>query len=155
MQKPGERKDILGRLIDATDPMTGEKLDEIDLRTEAFSSMVAGSDSTSASLGFTFHHILTHPEIRDKLVKELRNAFPEHRWGSETPNLSVSQLSRLPYLQACIKESLRLTPPGTINLPRYVPAGGKILGGEYFGAGVKLSFYEARKLKWILDYCRC
>ena len=144
MQKSGERKDILGRLIDATDPMTGEKLDEIDLRTEAFSSMVAGSDSTSASLGFTFHHILTHPEVRDKLVKELRDAFPEHHWESDAQNPSVAQLSKLPYLQACIKESLRLSPPGTINLPRYVPSGGRVLAGEYFGAGVCLISYPVK-----------
>lgn len=37
--KVSDRKDLLGRLIEATDPVTGEKLDPIDLRTEAFSSM--------------------------------------------------------------------------------------------------------------------
>lgn len=37
--KVSDRKDLLGRLIEAKDPVTGEKLDAIDLRTEAFSSM--------------------------------------------------------------------------------------------------------------------
>lgn len=31
--------DLLGRLIEAKDPVTGQMLDPIDLRTEAFSSM--------------------------------------------------------------------------------------------------------------------
>lgn len=39
--KVSDRKDLLGRLIEAKDPITGEKLDPIDLRTEAFSSMYA------------------------------------------------------------------------------------------------------------------
>lgn len=39
--KDAGRKDLLGRLIEAIDPVTGEKLDMLDLRTEAFSSMYA------------------------------------------------------------------------------------------------------------------
>ena len=38
-EKISDRKDLLGRLIEAKDPVTGQMLDAIDLRTEAFSSM--------------------------------------------------------------------------------------------------------------------
>lgn len=131
--KVSDRKDLLGRLIEATDPVTGEKLDPIDLRTEAFSSIVAGSDSTSSALSYTFHHILTHPSVHAKLVSELLAAFPDRQPSSEPP--TYAELGRLPYLQACIKESLRLTPPATINLPRYVPPGGRVVAGTYFPGG--------------------
>jgi cytochrome P450 len=160
--KVSDRKDILGRLIEARDPVTGEKLDPIDLRTEAFSSMyvpvppldppslfqmhlalaanlcppsVAGSDSTSSALSYTFHHILTHPSVHKTLVSELRAAFPTHTSPSTSSPPTYAELGRLRYLQACIKESLRLTPPATINLPRYVPAGGRVIAGTYFPGG--------------------
>jgi cytochrome P450 len=94
---------------------------------------VAGSDSTSSALSYTFHHILTHPSVHATLISELRSAFPTHLSTSEPP--TYAELGRLPYLQACIKESLRLTPPATINLPRYVPPGGRVVAGTYFPGG--------------------
>ncbi|KAB5575347.1 cytochrome P450 [Coniochaeta sp. 2T2.1] len=131
--KVSDRKDILGRLIEAVDPVTGEKLDPIDLRTEAFSSIVAGSDSTSSALSYMLHQILTHPDVHRTLVSELRSAFPSAPVSSPP---TYAQLAPLPYLQACIKESLRLTPPATVNLPRYVPPGGRVVAGTYFPGGV-------------------
>ncbi|KAH8812118.1 cytochrome P450 [Xylogone sp. PMI_703] len=134
-EKQSDRKDLLGRLIEAKDPVTGEMLDPIDLRTEAFSSIVAGSDSTSSALGYTFYHILTHPGVQKTVTEELRAAFPDKVIGSEDAMPKYSELGKLPYLQACLKESLRLTPPATIHLPRSVPAGGKMIAGTYYPAG--------------------
>ncbi|RFU28115.1 hypothetical protein B7463_g8227, partial [Scytalidium lignicola] len=133
-EKLSDRKDLLGRLIEAKDPVTGEMLDPIDLRTEAFSSIVAGSDSTSSALGYTFYHILSHPSVQKTVVEEIRAAFPDKVVGSEDSMPKYSELGKLPYLQACIKESLRLTPPATIHLPRSVPAGGKMIAGVYYPA---------------------
>jgi len=130
-----DRKDILGRLLEAQDSETGETLDAIDLRTEAFSSIVAGSDSTSAGLAFTFYHILTHPKVKQQLVQELRSAFPNRVKNGMSSMPKMAELNRLPYLLACIKESLRLTPPQTMNLPRYVPSGGREIAGVFFPEG--------------------
>ncbi|KAB5511419.1 cytochrome P450, partial [Coniochaeta sp. 2T2.1] len=76
------------------------------------------------------YYILTHPTVYTTLVNELRSSFTS---PSSPP--TYTQLGRLLYLQACIKESLRLTPPATINLPRYVPPGGRVIVGIYFPAG--------------------
>lgn len=100
---------------------------------------VAGSDSTSSALGYTFYHILTHPDVQKRVVEELRTAFPDKYVTSEDPTPLYSELGKLPYLQACIKESLRLTPPATIHLPRSVPAGGREIAGTYYPANVRMS----------------
>ncbi|KAH0828216.1 Benzoate 4-monooxygenase [Fonsecaea pedrosoi] len=133
-EKVSDRKDLLGRLIEAKDPVTGQMLDSIDLRTEAFSSIVAGSDSTSSALSYTFYHILGHPAVYENLTKELRTAFPERDYKTDETPPTYADFGKLPYLQAVIKESLRLTPPATINLPRYVPEGGRVVAGTYFPA---------------------
>ncbi|OAA63408.1 Cytochrome P450 [Niveomyces insectorum RCEF 264] len=130
-EKVSDRKDLLGRLIEAKDPVTGQMLDAIDLRTEAFSSIVAGSDSTSSALGYTFYHILGHPDVYRTLTKELIDAFPGRKYSTDSHPPTYAELGRLPYLQACIKEALRITPPATINLPRYVPQGGRVVAGTY------------------------
>ncbi|OAP56096.1 hypothetical protein AYL99_09275 [Fonsecaea erecta] len=133
-EKVSDRKDLLGRLIEAKDPVTGQMLDSIDLRTEAFSSIVAGSDSTSSALSYTFYHVLGHPTVYKALTKELRDAFPGRDYKTDETPPTYADLGKLPYLQAVIKESLRLTPPATINLPRYVPEGGRVVAGTYFPA---------------------
>ena len=138
-KNPSDRKDILGRLLEAKDTETGAYLDQIDVRTEAFSSIVAGSDSTSSGLAFTFYHVLANQDVFAKLTHELRSAFPDPIAADGSRIIpTLGQLNKITYLQAVIKESLRLTPPQTMNLPRYVPKGGKEIAGKYLPEGVRL-----------------
>lgn len=95
-------------------------------------SSVAGSDSTASALAYTFYHILRRNDVYTRLTKELREAFPGRVYDTDEFPPTYAELAVLPYLQACIKESLRLTPPATLHLPRYVPEGGRTIAGMYF-----------------------
>lgn len=44
----------------------------------------------------------------------------------------------MPYLEAIIKETLRMHPTVGYSLPRKVRAGGLVIGNDYFAAGVSL-----------------
>lgn len=50
------------------------------------------------------------------------------------------------YLQASIKEALRLHPATGLPLARVVPEGGATLSGTYFPAGVSYSWLERSSL---------
>ncbi|KXN83789.1 Trichodiene oxygenase [Leucoagaricus sp. SymC.cos] len=75
--------------------------------------IAAGSDSVGNACSVGVYNVLTNPEIHKKLVKEIREAWPE----MDTP-MNVQALEKLPYLTAVIKESLRFSHGVVSPLPR-------------------------------------
>jgi cytochrome P450 len=85
---------------------------------EAVDFLVAGSDTTAFTLTSAVWHMCHNPSIKRKLAAALKEAIPEQREG-EYPTLM--QLEAIPYLIACVKESLRIAIPVPGRLPRVVP----------------------------------
>lgn len=80
-------------------------LDELEKDTTSVT--FAAADSTSAAMSWTLYLLGLNPDKQAKLQKELDDAFGR---GVE-PEITTSDLKQLPYLECCIKESLRLCPP--------------------------------------------
>ncbi|KAJ9608403.1 hypothetical protein H2200_007391 [Cladophialophora chaetospira] len=89
----------------------------------------AGSDTTSVSLAGIMHQLMKSPATVAKLRQELDQAVEER--GS-TEILSFQESQRLPYLQAVIKEGLRLHPATGFPMVRVVPKGGVQMCGRFF-----------------------
>lgn len=87
------------------------------LASEAQVVMGAGTVTTARTMDYMVTHILLNPEIHQRLQDELRE--PMGDFPNSMP--SASQLYQLPWLQACIKEALRLSPGLTHRLPRVFP----------------------------------
>ncbi|TLD04983.1 uncharacterized protein PgNI_10029, partial [Pyricularia grisea] len=65
-------------------------------------------------------------------------AVAEGRCGTRV--VAYADAQQLPYLQACVKEALRIHSPVAIGLPRVAPApGGLEIGGRYFPPGTVIS----------------
>ena len=88
--------------------------------------IVAGSDTTSATLTFLFYHLAKQPEEVKKLRDELR---PMAQGDWTDINIRDCQ-----HLNGAIHESLRLHPPVPSGLERKVPAGGATINGTYLPA---------------------
>ena len=102
-----------------------------ELLADSLMMMNAGSDTTAAALSSTIYHLLSNPLCLDKLRHELDEREPFV--SDESPQNAVSayaSVSELPYLRACIDETLRLRPPIAFQLPRtvYAPEGATISG---------------------------
>ena len=68
-----------------------------------------------------------------KLRTELEETLGKRDEASK--RVSMKEAQGIPYLQAVIKESLRIVPNG-LHLPRVVPKGGLTLAGQFFPEGV-------------------
>ncbi len=100
--EPG-RTDILSLLVAARDDH-GVAMTEDELRDELMTMLIAGHETTATALSWTFACLLEHPEVLARVVAELDGA------RTASGELDVAALARLEYLDAVIKETLRLRP---------------------------------------------
>lgn len=59
--------------------------------------------------------------------------------GEISESLTFSDTQKMPYLQAVIKEAIRVHPAAGLPLQRVVPKGGVKLAGQFFPEGVSTS----------------
>ncbi|KAF2726469.1 cytochrome P450 [Polyplosphaeria fusca] len=93
------------------------------------SAVVAGSDTTRASLIGIWYFLCKHPEHANKIYSEVQNIDVN----------DVHKLASLPHLNAVIKELLRLAPPAMTGSPRLTGPNGLWVGDRWIPAGVKVT----------------
>ncbi|KAL6073850.1 Protein LUTEIN DEFICIENT 5, chloroplastic [Balamuthia mandrillaris] len=117
-------KDLLGRLLAAEDPDTGETISDTQLSDELITFLIAGHETTAASLAFTLYLISQHPHIEKKVLEEVDHVMA----GRDEP--TFEDLQKLCYLPQVMKESMRLYPPVSMQTTRITAADDRI--GSYF-----------------------
>jgi cytochrome P450 len=97
-----DRGDLLSALMRVEDegelPMSREQL-----RDETITMLLAGHETTALALTWTWFLVSRHPEIAERLEEEV-DALDGRPPG-------IDDLSRLPFTERVVKESLRLYPP--------------------------------------------
>jgi cytochrome P450 len=71
-QKPEyvEKGDLLSRFIQTTNA-EDQSLNETELRDIIVNFIIAGRDTTSQALSWTFFELMMHPHVENKLLKEV------------------------------------------------------------------------------------
>lgn len=132
MANPAPSDDLFNRFLRDS---KGEELNLPvgEIISECSVMMNAGTETTTAAMTNTVFLLYTHPRVLAKLREEIDAAIP----GVNTPSYDVA--SKLPYLRACIEESLRVRPASSFGLPRLVPQGGRHIAGQFILEGVTVS----------------
>jgi len=96
------RTDMLSLLLEAKDE-TGVAMTDDELRDELITMMVAGHTTTATGICWAFERMFATPRVYERLQREVREVC-----GNDPP--APDQLGRLEYLDAVIKEALRVRP---------------------------------------------
>lgn len=112
-----------------------------EILAECSVMMNAGTETTTAAFTNALFLLYKHPSVLAKLRKELDGACGD----AEVP--SYEDVYKLPYLRACVEESLRVRPASSFGLPRVIPDGGRMVGGIWIDGGVTVSVPTYSMLK--------
>ncbi|KAJ8732429.1 hypothetical protein PYW07_015028 [Mythimna separata] len=102
---------------------------EIEIVEELMVIMIAGNDTSAVGASFISVLLSRHPEVQEKIYEELQQVFAD----SERL-ITFEDLPRLKYLDAVIRETLRLYPPVPVIVRKVekdvvLPCGIKLVPG--------------------------
>jgi len=80
-----------------------------ELLDEAITLLFAGQDTSAATLSWTLHLLSLHPNTQMRLAKEVRDCLSNANIG-HGERISKKMVSKMTFLDAVIKESMRLYP---------------------------------------------
>ncbi|MDB4946756.1 MAG: cytochrome [Labilithrix sp.] len=127
-RREGDRGDLLSMLIAATTDEDGA-MSDTQLRDESMTMMLAGHETTALTLGFALHLLAHHPEVHARLVAEIDEVLG-------TRPAAESDLPRLVYADAVVREAMRLYPPAwALGREATAPC---TIGGYPIAAGTQL-----------------
>lgn len=115
------------------DPQTGDVLTNQLIVDNAMLLLVAGSDTTATTMRALLMYVTTTPGVKEKLTAEIDEAIVA---GALSWPPLYEEAIQLEYMQACLKEALRMWPAVGYVLSRTPPAEGATIGDRYIPAGV-------------------
>ncbi|KAF5958203.1 hypothetical protein HYC85_005428 [Camellia sinensis] len=121
LRKTSEENDVLDILLDIID-QNSEDIDRIHMEHLFLDVFAAGTDTTSSTVEWAMAELLRNPETLNRAKAELEQAI-----GKGKP-IEESGVSHLPYLQAIVKETLRIHPPVPFLIPRKVESDVEVRG---------------------------
>uniref|UniRef100_UPI00292E541F cytochrome P450 n=1 Tax=Streptomyces sp. MK7 TaxID=3067635 RepID=UPI00292E541F len=121
--KGGGEEDLLGLMLEATDPETGKRLYDDNVRDQVLTFLIAGHETTSGLLSFATYSLMRNPHVLAQAYAEVDRLMP----GDTVPDYdTIMQLDVIPRI---LDETLRLWAP--------IPSFGKtaredtVIGGHY------------------------
>ncbi|KAL1890958.1 hypothetical protein Sste5346_007955 [Sporothrix stenoceras] len=95
--------------------------------------IVAGSETTASSLAAVTNFLLKNPSTYEKCKNEVRSVFDSE------DQITVAMMDKLPYMNACLEEGLRMFPPAPIGFLRTIQAQGDVIDGHHIPGGTAVS----------------
>jgi typhasterol/6-deoxotyphasterol 2alpha-hydroxylase len=102
--------DVLLQLAD--DPDLDVKLSRSSVKAFTQDLIAGGTESSAVTVEWAMSELLKQPEIFEKAIEELDRVIGKDRWVEE------KDVPNLPYLEAIMKETMRMHPVAPMLVPR-------------------------------------
>ncbi|KEH18124.1 cytochrome P450 family 82 protein [Medicago truncatula] len=106
--KEDDFMDVLISMFEEDDEICGHKRETV-IKATTLILILTASGSTSITLGWALSLLINHPKVLKQAKEELDTNIGKDKWVQE------SDIKNLKYLQAIIKETLRLYPPAPLT----------------------------------------
>jgi cytochrome P450 / NADPH-cytochrome P450 reductase len=147
-RNPTDKKDLLNAMLLGRDPKTGKGLTDKMIVNNMITFLIAGTcdlwewipgckankvigqghETTSGTLSFAMHNLLRYPKCYQRLQEEVDRVIGKQK-------VTVEHLSQLPYMNAVLRETLRVSSPIPVIAFRPHPFDNKeepvLLAGKY------------------------
>ncbi|KAL5404784.1 hypothetical protein PMIN03_008918 [Paraphaeosphaeria minitans] len=113
-----------------------KRLSREELHSNAYIFIVAGSETTGTALAGITYYLCKNPTTLTTLLSEVRSSF------KSADDITIDTATKLPYLDAVIREGLRIYPPFAAGNHRVAPKGGDYVDGHFVPEGTHLYGYH-------------
>ncbi|KAI0202517.1 cytochrome P450 [Astrocystis sublimbata] len=127
--------DLLDRFLEAREDFP-VALNGSGIVSMLMSTISGAGDTTATTISAMLFLLLKNPETLKKLEAELTDAGIR-----EVP--AFAEVGKLPYLNAVVRETMRVYTAITFPMERLVPEGGAEIAGTYFPAGTSVGCLPA------------
>jgi cytochrome P450 len=104
-RRSGENQpDLLSMFLSARDEETGERMTDRQLRDEVMTMLLAGHETTSLALSWTYYLLSEHPDADQRIAEEAHRVLGGRR-------ATFADVERLTYTRQVLQEAMRLYPP--------------------------------------------
>ncbi|KAM0331277.1 hypothetical protein ACHAQA_002947 [Verticillium albo-atrum] len=103
--------------------------------SEALVQVVAGTDSVAVAQRMALLYVLSTPRVYNRLISEIESAAAK---GDVSTPIKDAEAKKLPYLQAVIREGMRIFASQTPLLNKTVPPEGDVVAGFSLPAGTQV-----------------
>ncbi|CAG7588768.1 bifunctional cytochrome P450/NADPH--P450 reductase [Rhodococcus opacus] len=121
--KGSGEQDLLGLMLEATDPETGKLLADDNVRDQVLTFLIAGHETTSGLLSFAMYSLMRNPHVLAQAYAEVDRLMP----GDTVPDYDT--IMKLDVIPRILDETLRLWAP----IPAFgkAPIADTVIGGRY------------------------
>eukprot|EP01017_Pseudomicrothorax_dubius_P025910 TRINITY_DN2845_c0_g1_i5.p1 TRINITY_DN2845_c0_g1~~TRINITY_DN2845_c0_g1_i5.p1 ORF type:complete len:261 (-),score=56.53 TRINITY_DN2845_c0_g1_i5:35-769(-) len=107
-----QRKDCLDFILKHNEKNPREAFSDDEIIDNCLTFFIGGMDTTSRVITFSIYYLLEYPSIKDRIVSEFQNL------GVPVSKLTTEDIGKLKYLDAFLKEVLRVGTPTIDTMPR-------------------------------------
>ena len=116
-----ERADIFGNALGTKQTLDQAGVTEDEMVAVSINYTIAGTEPVTTVLAGAIGYLIRNPESLGALVNEVRTSFDQSR------DITAMSTQSLPFLNAVLKETLRLCPPTPDGMRREIPADGGVI----------------------------